>query len=477
MKVSLRILLGYFLIVGLAAYVVLNVFREEVKPGVRQAMEETLVDTANILAELATADLKAGNIGSGPFARAVRAAINRDVNASIWGVDKTRLDYRVYVTDDRGMVVFDSDGSAVGADYSRWIDVQRTLRGQYGARSTKSDPADDSSSVMHIAAPIKSAGRIIGVLTIARPNANLQPFVDSSQRKIRNWGLALLVVSAGIGLFFTWRLTRSLNRLRRYARDVAEGRKTPLPESGNTEIAELGRALEGMREKLEGKQYIEQYVHTLTHELKSPVAAIQGAAELLDEDMPRPARATFLANIREQCARLSQIAERMLSLAQLEHQQQLQAPERVDMAALIHATADSLAPRLAAAGLSLKLAPLPAASVTGEAFLLRQALNNLLDNAIDFSPSGSEIVLTASIEGPTLRLSLRDHGPGIPDYASDRVFERFYSLPRPASGKKSTGLGLPFVREVAALHGGSIHLDNASDGGAVATLTLPLADA
>lgn len=146
------------------------------------------------------------------------------------------------------------------------------------------------------------------------------------------------------------------------------------------------------------------------------------------------------------------------------------------MAALIHATADSLAPRLAAAGLSLKLALLPAASVTGEAFLLRQALNNLLDNAIDFSPSGSEIVLTAKIEGPTLTLCLRDHGPGIPDYASERVFERFYSLPRPASGKKSTGLGLPFVREVAALHGGSIHLDNAGDGGAVATLTLPLAN-
>ncbi|HRE19273.1 MAG TPA: two-component system sensor histidine kinase CreC, partial [Rhodocyclaceae bacterium] len=300
MKLSLRILLGYFLIVGLAAYVVLNVFRDEVKPGVRQAMEETLVDTANILAELAAADLKAGRIGHGAFAQAVSAAVKREVHADIWGIQKQKLDYRVYVTDAQGIVVFDSEGKALGEDYSRWNDVHRTLQGQYGARSSKLSPYDDSSSVMHIAAPIKAGEKIIGVLTIARPNANLQPFVDRSQQKIRNWGLALLAASAAIGLFFTWRLTRSLNRLRRYARDVAEGRKTPLPESGNTEIAELGRALEAMRERLEGKQYIEQYVHTLTHELKSPVAAIQGAAELLDEEMPRPARATFLANIREQ---------------------------------------------------------------------------------------------------------------------------------------------------------------------------------
>jgi len=474
MKVSLRILLGYFLIVGLAAYVVLNVFREEVKPGVRQAMEETLVDTANILAELAAADLQAGHIGNGRFAQAVSAAVQREVNADIWGVAKSRLNYRVYVTDARGIVVFDSDGRAIGADYSRWNDVRRTLDGRYGARSTKSDPADDMSTVMHVAAPIMDGQRIIGVLTIARPNANLQPFVDSSQRKIRLWGIALLVVSAGIGLFFTWRLTRSLNRLRQYARDVAEGRKTPPPESGNTEIAELGRALEAMRERLEGKQYIEQYVHTLTHELKSPVAAIQGAAELLDEEMPRPARATFLANIREQCARLSQIAERMLGLAQLEHQQRLQAPETLDFIALVQATASSLRPRLEAAGLTLQIKPCPPASVIGEPFLLRQAIANLLDNAIDFSPTGASIEIACKATEQTVTLQIRDHGPGIPDYASERLFERFYSLPRPGSGKKSTGLGLPFVREVVSLHGGSIALSNHTEGGAVATLTLPI---
>jgi len=252
-KISLRILLGYFFIVGLADYFVLKVFVDEVKPGVRQAMEETLVDTANILAELAAAELKAGQINQGRFAAAVLAAGERDIDARIWGVNKNSLDFRVYVTDARGTVVFDSDSSDVGKDYSRWNDVLLTLQGRYGVRSSRSDPDDDRSTIMHVAAPIKDGDRIIGALTIAKPNATVQPFVDRSQKTIRDRGLLLLGAAALIGLLFTWRLTRSLNRLRQYARAVAAGEKAPLPESGSSEIAELGRALAAMREKLEGK--------------------------------------------------------------------------------------------------------------------------------------------------------------------------------------------------------------------------------
>ena len=72
------------------------------------------------------------------------------------------------------------------------------------------------------------------------------------------------------------------------------------------------------------------------------------------------------------------------------------------------------------------------------------------------------------------RVSVTDNGPGIPDYASGKVFERFYSLPDPASGKKGTGLGLPFVKEAAALHGGFVTVANRPEGGAVATLIIPL---
>lgn len=104
---------------------------------------------------------------------------------------------------------------------------------------------------------------------------------------------------------------------------------------------------------------------------------------------------------------------------------------------------------------------------------MRQAVGNLLDNAIDFSPQGGEIGATVTASGDTVRIAITDAGPGIPHYAAERLFERFYSLPRPDGGK-STGLGLPFVREVAALHGGAVTVGNGEHGGCRAELTLPL---
>ena len=111
----------------------------------------------------------------------------------------------------------------------------------------------------------------------------------------------------------------------------------------------------------------------------------------------------------------------------------------------------------------------------GDAFLLRQALANLVGNAIEFAPAGSLVELRLTrVDGGAL-LEVADHGPGVPDYALPRVFERFYSLPRPSGGSRSSGLGLCFVAEVATLHDGRAGLRNRDGGGAVASLWLPLA--
>jgi two-component system sensor histidine kinase CreC len=127
-----------------------------------------------------------------------------------------------------------------------------------------------------------------------------------------------------------------------------------------------------------------------------------------------------------------------------------------------------------ARGLRIELALQAQPTVWGDAFLLRRAVSNLLANALDFAPAGSAVALTLAADARQARVRVRDHGPGIPDYARQRVFEKFYSLARPNGGKKSTGLGLAFVRAIAQQHGGQALLDNAPGGGALATLTLPL---
>jgi two-component system, OmpR family, sensor histidine kinase CreC len=479
-RIGLRVLLGYFLIVALAALLVAQVFVQQVKPGVRQAMEDTLVDSANLLAELARDDLLAGRIGEGGFARGVRALRDRDIGAGIWGFDKRRAHYRIYVTDARGIVVFDSEGRDVGADYSRWNDVYLTLRGRYGARSTRSDPDDEASSVMHVAAPIRDdAGRIVGVLTVAKPNLAMAPFIARSQAVVVRWGWVLMGAALLVGLVAAWWLSRQLAGLRRYADAATAGERAVLPRLAG-EFADLGRALETMRARLEGKQYVEQYVHSLTHELKSPLAAIRGAAELLEDPagagMEPADRARFAASIRAQSERLADMVDKLLALAAVEHRQRLEHPEAVDVGALLEDAARDFAPRLRQAGVTLETAIDPGLpAVRADAFLLRQAIDNLVENALDFSPRGGTIAVAAKASAGAVAIEVADDGPGVPAYALPRVFERFYSLPRPDGGSRSSGLGLCFVAEVAALHGGRARLANRDCGGARAELALPAA--
>jgi two-component system sensor histidine kinase CreC len=473
MKISLQIALGYFLIVGLAAWFVLNIVSQEVKPGVRDAMEDTLVDTANLLAVQAARDFQAGTITGGALARSLQATQAQPVDAAISGVNKRSLAYHVYITDARGIVVYSTEPAQIGQDYSQWRDVYLTLRGQYGARMSREVADDALSGVMHVAAPIRVNDRIVGVLTVAKSNATVQPFIARSQGLIRARGFLLLAFAALIGTFFTWRLTRSIGRLRDYAQTIARGGKAAVPDSSAVELADLGRAIDSMREKLEGKHYIERYVHTLTHELKSPLAAIGGAAELLGEaDMPPADRQRFLAHIREQTGRLSDITDKVLTLAHLEQLQRLSDTAPVDLHALLRQCAAAFQPRLQAAQVTLAIHASDAASVDGDAFLLRQAVENLLDNALQFSPRDGAIDVSLTRTADGVRLEVRDRGPGIPDYALGQVFERFFSLPRPGSGRKGTGLGLSMVREVAILHRGQAGLDNHPSGGARAWMTL-----
>ena len=474
MNITLRLLLGYFLIVGLAAWFVLTSFTEEVKPGVRQTMEETLVDTAHLLAEMATEEAVSGTLDTGRFAAAFESYRARQPRAHIWEFSKDSLDMRVYITDAKGIVVYDSSGEAVGQDYSKWNDVYLTLRGRYGVRSTQLDPSDSRSTVMHVAAPVLQHGKTVGVLTVAKPTLSVQPFIDRSRQRIERAGWWLMGGALAIGLLFTWWLTRSIGLLRRYARDVSQGRKAPLPALGSGELAELGRALAEMREKLDGREYVENYVHHLAHEMKSPLTALIGSAELLDEKLPEAERARFTANIREQSGRLRDMLDKLLALARVEHRDTLEEVVSVNLRELADKVIADHMPHIQQRGIVCDNRISSDARVNGEEFLLRQALSNLLDNAIDFSPEGGRITLLSEAAAGKLNLMVRDRGAGIPDYALPRVFERFYSLERPGVKRKSTGLGLPFVREVAALHGGEAVLRNLPEGGAEAVLSLPV---
>lgn len=472
MRLGIRIFLVYFLFVGLSGYFLLSTVREQIRPVVRQSSEETLVDTANLLAEILHDDVKAGTLSQSRLPQVLASYGERRPGAQIWGLAKNQISHRIYVTDARGSVLLDSSGQDVGKDYSRWNDVYLTLRGQYGARSTRSDPADETTSVMHVAAPILDQGRIIGVVTVAKPNSSLQPYIDRAEQRLLNLGLGLIGLGLLVGAALSWWLARSLRRLTRYAQAVSEGQRAALPHYKVGELGQLATAVERMRTQLEGKAYVERYVHTLTHELKSPLAAIRGASELLQGDMPQDLRMRFASNIERESGRLQQMIERLLNLARVEQMQALEDEQYVALAALIDELLLSHAARIEGASLQVRQRVPVELRLLCDPFLMRQALANLLDNALDFSPAGGALLFELERDGGRVALSVFNQGEPISDYAIGRVSERFYSLPRPGSGRKSTGLGLNFVAEVMQLHGGALAVENV-EGGVRVRLWLP----
>lgn len=473
MSLNLRIFLAYFFIVGVAISLLLNVLLSELKPGVRQSTEDALVDISNLLAEVVTTDFIAGQIGEQNFASSMDRFLKRSYPAKISSIDKARSLIRVYITDARGTVIYDSSKVALGQDYSQWNDVYLTLRGKYGARSTQSDPADEFSTVMHVAAPIRNGEEIVGVLTVAKPNVTVQPFIDIAREKIQTRGVLLVLLSVIVAVALSWWLTSSIRTLVRYSDEIGQGKRIPVPKLRETELAKLADSIDNMRRQLEGKEYVEKYVHALTHELKGPVSAIKGASEIIGPQMPAQDLTRFMGNIQYEVDRIDEMINRLLALVAVERTETLEQIESVDLVEVVNGVLESKQLLLREKALKSSCT-LPAQAVTsGDRFLLTQLVDNILQNAIDFSLEDGVITIEISCDD-RLVLTVRDFGIGIPDYAIGKIFDRFYSLARPASQKKSSGLGLCFVKQITDLHDGKITVENQQDAGVLVTVTLPL---
>jgi two-component system sensor histidine kinase CreC len=471
MSLNLRIFLAYFLIVGVAAYLLLNVFMSELKPGMRQSTEDTLVDMSNLLAEVITQEFIENSTDLTKFSHDMDRFLHRFHKAKISSIDKQASEIRIYITDAKGVVRYDSKKIATGKDYSRWNDVYLTLKGEYGARSTKSDPNNEFSTVMHVAAPIIENKKIIGVLTVAKPNFSVQPFIDMAKMNIQKRGLWLLALSLIAALTLSFWLTRSIRKLVEYASKVSQGQQASIPDLRETELAKLATAMHTMRNELEGKDYVEKYVYALTHELKSPVSAIKGASEILTPAMPANDQVKFINNIQYEIERIDEMINRLLKLVTVEKQEYLENIEDLDLILILNNVINSKQVQMTQHELNLKTSIPSSIPITGDSFLIAQALDNLLQNAIDFSLPHGVITITISTS-PQLNIVIQDQGSGIPSYALNKIFDRFYSLSRPTTQKKSSGLGLCFVKQIAELHKGTITIKNHHDGGVIACLSL-----
>ena len=477
MKLGAGLFVAYLVILAVCGSYPLMQIGGRLRTAYLESAEEPLVDTANILAAHVGQALEQGHFNPDDFYGVFEDAYGRRIGAQIYEMKKDSVDLGVYITDARGIVLFDSSGrETIGTDFSMWRDVSRTLDGEYGARVTRDPKAPNATAALFVAAPVRVSGRIAGVLTVMKPTTKIAAFVGVALPRVFRMAAVSLAAAIALALCMSVWVTQQVGRLTRYADDMREGRRVPFPKLANTELRTMGVAFEKMREALAGQAYVERYVEALTHEIKSPISAIRGAAEILESpSISSEQRARFLSNIQSETQRIQELVDRMLSLTELEARRALASRKPVALGAVTRTIAEELEPALMKRRLVVDVKIPEDITVPGDPLLLHLAISNLVQNAVDFSPANGRISATCMRIGKNVELHIDDEGPGIPEFAQSRVFEKFFSLERPDTGKKSTGLGLNFVSEVVSLHGGSVDVSNLPECGLRARLTLPAA--
>ena len=290
--------------------------------------------------------------------------------------------------------------------------------------------------------------------------------------------LIALAVSAAVCFVLARYLAAPVDRLRLATRRLANGdlNVRVLPALRRRDdlgllAADLDAMAERLRQLLDGKQ---QLLRDVSHELRSPLARLQLALSLAGRD--RDATERHLARAILEANRLELLLARTLKLARLEEPSSPLAQESIDVAALLRTIAADVAIEADAQGchLALRLAgPLP---VQGDEELLRSAFENLLRNAVHYSPHGGEVAIEARATAERrIEVTVRDQGPGVPTKDLVLIFEPFYRVGaarehRSAGGE---GLGLAIAARAIALHGGKISAANATGGGLLVSVSLP----
>jgi two-component system sensor histidine kinase CreC len=319
---------------------------------------------------------------------------------------------------------------------------------------------------LYVGSAIRSKGplgseNIVGVVSVSKATESFNSFVAGGQDRIILMVVTILVGAIALAMLLSYWLTRPINGLIKYAQTVARGENARPPKTSFRDFEKLGTEFERMRVALEKKESVKSYVNDVTHALKSPLTAIKATAELLENEVPHDNKGLFV-NIEAEADRANKLLNDLLRIAQLEARVGLNKNEKLSIKELIEETLRSLEPIIKKKKIIIEVKWSSSKPIVrGERFLILQVFENIILNAIEFSPIEGKIIIESVTDKKTDQIFVRDQGPGIPEYAKEKIFNKFYSLERP-SGKKSTGLGLSFVMEALSFHNGMIELEPSS---------------
>jgi two-component system OmpR family sensor kinase/two-component system sensor histidine kinase BaeS len=333
---------------------------------------------------------------------------------------------------------------------------------------------------------LSTAGYLLPESGMGMTLADQRLLVTRLNRAALLGGLAAGALALFLALFLAYRLTRPVQALTQAAARLAEGDLSQrVPVSGYAETAALGEAFNRMAGALQQAEANRQALTAdIAHELRNPLAVQRASLEAI-QDGVYPLTPENLEPILEQNRLLARLVDDLRTLALADAGQLSLEKGPVDLPGLVGQVVERFRPQ--AESRPVRIGVVPSAGPGGFPALradpqrIEQILNNLLSNALRYTPNGGAIEIRLDLAPaaaglrPAAKVSVRDSGPGIPPESLPRVFERFYRADRARSrAEGGSGLGLAISRQLAHLHGGDLTAANSPTGGAVFTLTLPV---
>jgi signal transduction histidine kinase len=448
--VTRRLLLGYL---GVTLFVLLSL---EVPLGVQNQRTERHDLTARVSHDATVLAADAED--------AVQAQTPKQLNAlaAVSSTYASRTGARAVIVDRRGNALIDTSGRVRGAEsFASRPEIAAALAGRYpsGVRTSRTL----HERLLYVAVPIASGGKVHGAVRITYPFSAVDARIHRYWLILALIGAVVLAGAAVVGLGLSRFVTRPLRRLEQAAAAVGEGQldvRAPEQEGPpevrslaavfNETVAKLARLLRSQGE----------FVADASHELRSPLTALRLRLESLPPSRDRDAA------LRE-ADRLRDLVAGLLALARADAGSE--PPERVDATAVLRERVEAWLPLADEQGVALVAqlnGPLAVRAAPGR---LAQVLDNLLSNALEASPAGGTVTLSALAEPPWVELHLADEGPGLTPEQRGRAFDRFW---RAGSGGDGSGLGLAIVGRLVAADEGEVELRDAAGGGVDAVVRL-----
>ncbi len=450
-----------------------------------ESAKSVMVEVSSLMSRVASQNNKDGEIDLETFESLIVNYLRSQKNTIDKNNNQKLENLAIYVTNKDGLLVLDSRGLILGKDMSSHNEVGSALSGSKDITrvvvETISGPKKARGAVieyfyksrfLNASNPIYgNNGEILGAVVVVAP---LMDLLD--QNYLLQFIFYIFLISLIFGALGSYRISRNIRRIQKYTSSLFSGEDVAIPDLNN-QFNNLAKTIENARSEVELKDDVEQYIDTLAHELRTPITGIQLTAENLLTPMSDKQRKRFIENILDSNKHMDLLVNRLLDLSRIERREALKVIETLNILQAINSVlrAPSRIKNIADKDLNIILEVNSKSLISAEKILLEQAIGNIINNALDFSPKSGTITIKSSETNSSISIIVLDDGPGIPPQVLNKLFTRFFSVSRPDTGIRGNGLGLRFVRKIMQLHGGEVTLQNRFiQHGAEAKLRFPI---